>query len=127
LSLLPFQLDFEFSNAPGLDRHRVIIAYDSPNNRRRRKLARCALSYGERVQQSVFEANLTDAQLRVLARTLESLTQPGEDDVRLYPQCVRCAALCHVIGLQPCAHASSTAAPDLRLPTALAAPRLVVA
>jgi hypothetical protein len=40
---------------------------------------------------------------------------------------LRCAALCHVISLQPCAHASSTAAPDLRLPTALAAPRLVVA
>lgn len=70
-----------------------MIAYDTPSNKRRRKLARVALSYAERVQRSVYEAALTDAQLRVLTRTLGSVADLGADDIRLYPQCSRCAAL----------------------------------
>jgi CRISPR-associated protein Cas2 len=87
------QLDFDFSNSPGLDRHTVVIAYDTPSNRRRRKLARVALSYADRVQRSVYEASLTDAQLRVLVRSLGSVADLGADDIRLFPQCTRCAAL----------------------------------
>ena len=87
------QLNFDFSELPGLDRHTVVIAYDTPSNRRRRKFARAALSYADRVQKSVYEAALTDAQLRVLARTLASLADPTADDIRVYPQCSRCAGL----------------------------------
>jgi CRISPR-associated protein Cas2 len=104
VNLEQLQLDFNISNAPSLHRQRIVIAYDTPDHRRRRKLARCALSYGERVQQSVFEALLTDAQVRVLTRTLSSLALPAEDNIRLYPQCARCANLRQVIG-----HGSITA------------------
>lgn len=123
MNLPPLQLDFEFSSASGIDRHRIIIAYDTPDNRRRRRLARCARSYGDRVQQSVFEANLTDAQVRILSRTLASISVPGEDDIRLYPQCARCAALRQIIGakVEP-ASLGATVGPQ---PAAL--PRLVVA
>lgn len=91
-------LPFDISASPGLERHRVVIAYDTPSDRRRRKLARCALSYAERVQQSVFEAMLTDAQVRVLTRSLLVLADQAEDDIRLYPQCQRCAGMRAVLG-----------------------------
>ena len=35
-----FQLNFDLSQAAGLDRHRIVIAYDTPNNKRRRLFAR---------------------------------------------------------------------------------------
>ena len=57
-----------------------------------------ALSYADRVQQSVFEAYLTDIQLRILARTLTTISNPDEDDIRIYPQCARCASLRQLIG-----------------------------
>lgn len=91
-------LPFDISASPGLERHRIVIAYDTPSDRRRRKLARCALSYAERVQQSVFEGLLTDAQVRVLTRSLIALADHAEDDIRLYPQCRRCAAMRAVLG-----------------------------
>ena len=91
-------LNFDFNDLADLDRHRIVIAYDTPSNKRRRKLARTALSYADRVQQSVFEAYLTDVQLRILARTLTTISNPDEDDIRIYPQCARCASLRQLIG-----------------------------
>ena len=92
------ELNFDLSQSPSLERHRIVIAYDTPSARRRRKLARTALSYATRVQQSVYEAELTEAQLRVLARTLGTICDAGLDDIRLYPQCARCAALRQFLG-----------------------------
>lgn len=89
---------FDFSQHALLERHRVVIAYDTPNDRRRRRFARIALAYAERVQKSVFEADLTDAQLRVLGKTLAQVAERGADDIRLYPQCCRCAALSLSLG-----------------------------
>ncbi len=80
-----------------MGRHRVVLAYDTPSARRRRKFARTALSYATRVQQSVYEAELTDIQLRLLSRTLGTLAC-DEDDIRLYPQCARCASMRACIG-----------------------------
>ena len=89
---LQAQLTLDFP-APAATRHRVIIAYDTPNARRRRRLARASLSYADRVQQSVYEADLDEVQLRLLTGALAGIIKPAEDDVCLYPQCVRCAAL----------------------------------
>lgn len=92
------QFNFDFSELAQLARHQIVIAYDTPNDRRRRKFAKIALSYASRVQQSVFEAHLTDAQARVLARTFARVIDPTEDDVRLYPQCMRCASMREMLG-----------------------------
>ena len=93
------QLDLNFDISPflSIDRHRIMIAYDTPCNRRRRKFAKTALSYATRVQKSVYEADLTDSQLRILAINFRLLCT-GEDDIRLYPQCSRCAALRQFLG-----------------------------
>lgn len=44
-----------------------MIAYDSPSNKRRRKLAKLLEGYGERLQGSVFECRLQPHQLRRLS------------------------------------------------------------
>jgi CRISPR-associated protein Cas2 len=62
-----------------------VIAYDSPSNRRRRKLAKLLEGYGVRVQWSVFECELRPDQLQRLQRALERLIVATEDSVRLWP------------------------------------------
>ena len=51
-----FQLNFDLSQAAGLDRHRIVIAYDTPNNKRRRLFARTALSYARQANRGSIEA-----------------------------------------------------------------------
>jgi CRISPR-associated protein Cas2 len=62
-----------------------VIAYDSPSNRWRRKLAKLLEGYGVRVQWSVFECELRPDQLQRLQRALERLIVATEDSVRLWP------------------------------------------
>jgi CRISPR-associated protein Cas2 len=60
-----------------------VIAYDSPSNKRRRKLAKLLEGYGERLQWSVFECRLQPHQLRRLRDALMAIAT-GEDRVRLW-------------------------------------------
>lgn len=62
-----------------------VIAYDSPSNRRRRKVAKLLEGYGLRVQWSVFECHLRQDQLEHLQRRLRRLIVATEDSVRLWP------------------------------------------
>jgi CRISPR-associated protein Cas2 len=62
-----------------------IISYDTPSDRRRRKMARIIRDFAERVQKSVFEAHLRpEDRVRLLAK-LRDLVDPDEDDLRFYP------------------------------------------
>ncbi|MFO0827625.1 MAG: CRISPR-associated endonuclease Cas2 [Phycisphaerales bacterium] len=72
-------------------RYVTVIAYDTPSNRRRRKLARLADDFGDRVQKSVFEAHLTDEQRQRLVAALHRLVHPSEDAVFVMAACPRCA------------------------------------
>ena len=61
-----------------------VVAYDSPNNKRRRKVAKLLEGYGERIQRSVFECRLQPHQLQRLRQLLTRLAKP-EDSIRLWP------------------------------------------
>jgi CRISPR-associated protein Cas2 len=62
-----------------------VLAYDVVCDRRRRKVAKIAESYGQRVNDSVFECDLAPkARVRLLAR-LSRAIESDEDAVRLYP------------------------------------------
>jgi CRISPR-associated protein Cas2 len=61
-----------------------VIAYDSPSNKRRRKLAKLLEGYGERLQMSVFECRLQPHQLRQLRQLLACIAT-AEDSVRIWP------------------------------------------
>ncbi len=76
-----------------------IVAYDIPDDKRRRKVALLLENYGDRVQFSVFEI-LTDGQdLDGLLKKLRDLLEDEEDSVRLYPACDSCAGKVIVMGL----------------------------
>jgi CRISPR-associated protein Cas2 len=62
----------------------TIIAYDVVEDGRRQKVARLLQSYGERMQLSVFEAHLSDTELRHLRSKLRKLINPQTDSVRYY-------------------------------------------
>ena len=62
---------------------RWVIAYDSPSNKRRRKLAKLLEGYGERLQWSVFECRLQPHQLRRLRQLLACIAT-ADDSVRIW-------------------------------------------
>jgi CRISPR-associated protein Cas2 len=68
---------------------RYVISYDIEEDRKRTRLSNLLLDYGDRVQKSVFEAELT-------AEALEELLQKAtgelgeEDNLRIYPICGAC-------------------------------------
>ncbi|MFT5114730.1 MAG: CRISPR-associated protein Cas2 [Parasphingorhabdus sp.] len=67
----------------------VLITYDvsvvSPGGKRRlRNIAKTGLDYGMRVQNSVFECEVTPAQMVSLKSTLIEIFDPEEDSLRFY-------------------------------------------
>ena len=67
----------------------VLVSYDvstvSPGGQNRlRKIAKCCLDYGQRVQNSVFECVVDPAQWTVLKDRLLQLMNPEKDSLRFY-------------------------------------------
>ena len=67
----------------------ILITYDvnitSPHGAKRlRNVARACLDYGKRVQNSVFECILTEAQYVMLKNKIGSIIDPEQDSVRFY-------------------------------------------
>lgn len=60
-----------------------VIAYDSPSDKRRRKLAKVLEGYGERLQRSVFECRLHPHQLKRLRTILAGIAM-ADDSIRLW-------------------------------------------
>lgn len=82
-----------------------VIAYDTPSDRRRRRLAKLLTGYGVRVQWSVFECELRHDQLEQLRRRLTRLVVEAEDSVRLWPvpahSCAQAIQLGRAVGAMP--------------------------
>lgn len=71
--------------------NKFLVAYDTPDDRRRLRIATILDDYGDRVQFSVFEVIADEHTFsRVLAR-LQRAVEPLEDSVRIYPVCNVCA------------------------------------
>lgn len=67
----------------------VLITYDvrtidSIGQRRLRRVAKACASWGQRVQNSVFECKLTPAQYTQLKHMLTELIDPAHDSLRFY-------------------------------------------
>lgn len=67
----------------------VLITYDvsvisEGGQRRLRRIAKTCLDYGMRVQNSVFECEIDQAQFVVLKNTLMEIFNPEEDSLRFY-------------------------------------------
>ena len=61
------------------------VSTDSPSGRRRlRRVAHACQAYGQRVQQSVFECRIGEADLEMLIARLRSEMDEAVDSVRIY-------------------------------------------
>jgi CRISPR-associated protein Cas2 len=76
----------------------LVISYDIPEDKRRTKVHKILKSYGQWMQYSVFECDLTDPQYAKLRSRLDRLIRPEEDSIRFYPLCVCCQKKVERIG-----------------------------
>ncbi len=69
---------------------RYVISYDVVDDRRRERVARTLDDYGDRVQRSVFEAELDQRHLSLLVERLRREMNTDEDNIVIYPLCATC-------------------------------------
>ena len=67
----------------------ILITYDvntmdKAGARRLRKVAKACINYGHRVQNSVFECNISEAQLCILKNVLKEIIDNTTDSIRIY-------------------------------------------
>jgi CRISPR-associated protein Cas2 len=67
-----------------------MICYDVRDDTKRRNVRKILEGYGERVQFSVFECNLSDSQHAHLRKELTPFIDPASDSFRFYPLCSGC-------------------------------------
>jgi CRISPR-associated protein Cas2 len=79
----------------------IVFSYDIPDNKRRERLRKTLLRFGNRVQFSVFECDLTPRQLEQLKKAVMAVIEKSEDNVRYYLICGNCAKSVEVFGGQP--------------------------
>jgi CRISPR-associated protein Cas2 len=68
----------------------VVVSYDISEDKRRTKIHKILKSYGQWMQYSVFECNLTELQYAKLRSRLNKLIKPEQDSIRFYFLCRCC-------------------------------------
>lgn len=68
----------------------IVVTYDITDDRRRTKVAKIMCGFGDRVQYSVFECNLSETNFKRMRKRLEPLVKEG-DTIRYYTLCGRCS------------------------------------
>jgi CRISPR-associated protein Cas2 len=75
-----------------------LLAYDIANPKRLAKVARVMEAWGERVQDSVFEAWLEASELEKLLKKVQKVFNEQEDSVRIYQLCATCKGKVRCLG-----------------------------
>jgi CRISPR-associated protein Cas2 len=76
----------------------VVITYDISEDKRRTKIHRVLKSYGQWMQFSVFECDLSETEYARLRSRLSKLIKPEQDSIRFYFLCGCCKAKVERIG-----------------------------
>ncbi|MCB0165224.1 MAG: CRISPR-associated endonuclease Cas2 [Anaerolineae bacterium] len=76
----------------------ILISYDIPDDKRRNKIAKILEDYGERVQYSVFECDLSARHYQKLVKELQAVMDDAADSLRLYPLCADCKTKVTALG-----------------------------
>ena len=76
----------------------IVITYDVPVDKRRTRLHTILKSYGQWVQYSVFECDLTQTEYARLRNRLDRVINPEEDSIRFYFLCSGCHSKVERIG-----------------------------
>lgn len=78
----------------------VITVYDISDNKRRNRMHKTLKSFGDPVQESVFEAILDSTRFKRMHQRVEKIITE-EDQVRYYFLCESCRAHIHVVNGKP--------------------------
>lgn len=84
----------------GTERWLEVVAYDCADDRRRAKLANSLLSYGARIQGSVYELWLTRRDREAMWHKLLKIAR-SEDLLRSYTLCAACVRSIKCLGSPP--------------------------
>ena len=76
----------------------VIVAYDISEDKRRTKIHSILKSYGQWMQFSLFECDLTDTQYAKLRSRLSKMIKPDQDSILFYFLCACCQTKVERIG-----------------------------
>jgi len=76
-----------------------LVTFDIVENKIRYRCAKTLLNFGQRVQKSVFECCLNDAQFMDMKHKLDGIINPECDSIRYYILCKNCAENIIVSGL----------------------------
>ena len=76
----------------------VVVSYDIVENKRRTKIHNILKSYGQWIQYSVFECDLTESQYAKLRHRLNKLINAKTDSIRFYFLCGCCQGKIERIG-----------------------------
>lgn len=68
----------------------IVVCYDISDDKRRTKIHKVLKSYGQWMQFSVFECNLSEPQYAKLRSRLSKLIKPEQDSIRFYFLCRCC-------------------------------------
>ncbi|HXF85121.1 MAG TPA: CRISPR-associated endonuclease Cas2 [Anaerolineales bacterium] len=75
-----------------------LLAYDIADPKRLVKVAKAMEAVGERVQDSVFEAYLNEAELEKLLKKVQKIMNENEDSLRIYVLCATCRVKIRCVG-----------------------------
>ena len=76
----------------------IVVSYDVVNDKRRTKIHKALMSYGQWMQYSVFECDITQEQYLKLRQRLDELIDDESDNVRFYFLCEACEGKIERIG-----------------------------
>lgn len=75
----------------------IIVVYDISESKRRERLRKSLRRFGNPVQKSVFECDLTQRQIEKMERIIRAI-MIAEDNIRYYKICKNCAGETEVFG-----------------------------
>ena len=78
---------------------RYAVCYDVIDDKRRLRIARILTDYGQRVQYSVFEAEMTKGTFDRMTERLAQNTDKKRDSIIIYRLCATCTEAAMVIGV----------------------------
>jgi len=81
----------------GKDTARYLICYDITSSSKRQRVANMLLNYGDRLQMSVFEAQLSEDDVKDILKRAEKYVDK-EDSFRIYSICANCLAKVWTLG-----------------------------
>lgn len=76
----------------------IIVSYDISDDKRRTKIHKALKAYGEWVQYSIFECNLTKTEYAKLRARLNPIIDHEQDSIRFYFVCNSCQEKVERIG-----------------------------